>query len=104
MCRDGFLNDRAAHLEGSMVIRVRVIPSAPESDIVGRIGSTIRLKVAAPAIDGQANKELCRYLAEFFEVRPRMVRIVRGEKGREKTVEIEGRREEELRGMMECIP
>ena len=87
-----------------MIIRVRVIPSAPENDIVGRIGSTIRLKVAAPAIDGKANIELCRFLAEFFEVRPKMIKIVRGEKGREKTVEIEGRKEEELRTMMEAIP
>ena len=87
-----------------MVIRVRVIPKAPESDIVGRIGSTIRLKVAAPAIDGAANLELCSFLADFFEVRPRSVKIVRGEKGREKTVEIEGRKEEELKCMMESIP
>ena len=87
-----------------MVIRVRVIPNARESDIVGRIGSTIRLKVAAAAIDGKANNELCHFLAEFFEVRPRMVKIVRGEKGREKTVEIEGRREEELKYMLEAIP
>ncbi|MBI1979330.1 MAG: YggU family protein [Elusimicrobia bacterium] len=87
-----------------MIIRVRVIPNAHESDIVGRIGSTIRLKVAAPAIDGEANRELCRFLAEFFEVKSRMVKIVRGEKGREKTVEIEGRREEELKRMMESIP
>jgi uncharacterized protein (TIGR00251 family) len=87
-----------------MVIRVRVIPNARESDIVGRIGSTIRLKVSAPAIDGMANKELCRFLSDFFEVKPKMVRIVRGEKGREKTVEIEGRKEEDLKGMMETIP
>lgn len=87
-----------------MLIRVRVIPKAKASDIVGRIGSTIRLKVAAPAIDGHANSELCSFLADFFEVTPRMVKIVRGEKGREKTVEIEGRKEEELRGMMESIP
>ena len=52
-----------------MIIRVRVIPNAKESDVVGRVGSTVRLKVAAPAIDGKANMELCRYLAEFFEVR-----------------------------------
>ena len=87
-----------------MVIRVRVIPNAKENDVVGRVGSTVRLKVAAPAIDGRANNELCRFLADFFEVRPRSVKIVRGEKGREKTVEIEGRPEEELRCVMESIP
>lgn len=87
-----------------MIIRVRVIPSAKENDIVGRIGSTIRLKVAAPAIDGKANMELTSFLSEFFEVRPKSIKIVRGEKGREKTVEIEGRKEEELKKMMESIP
>jgi uncharacterized protein (TIGR00251 family) len=87
-----------------MIIRVRVIPSAKENDIVGRIGSTIRLKVAAPAIDGKANQELCQFLAEFFEVRSKSIKIVRGEKGREKTVEIEGRPEEELEEIMESIP
>jgi uncharacterized protein (TIGR00251 family) len=87
-----------------MIIRVRVIPNAKQNDIVGRIGSTVRLKVAAPAIDGRANEELCRFLSDFFEVKPRMVRIVRGEKGREKTVEIEGRTEEELKDVMESIP
>ncbi|OGR53599.1 MAG: YggU family protein [Elusimicrobia bacterium RIFCSPLOWO2_02_FULL_39_32] len=87
-----------------MIIRVRVIPNATENDIVGRIGSTIRLKVASPAIDGNANMELCSFLAEFFEVKSKMVKIVRGEKGREKTVEIEGRREEDLKKMMEAIP
>lgn len=87
-----------------MIIRVRVIPNAEQSEIVGRIGSTVRLKVAAPDIDGEANRELCRFLAEFFEVRPKMVKIVRGEKGREKTVEIEGKREEELKRSMESIP
>ena len=87
-----------------MVIRVRVIPNAKENDVVGRVGSTVRLKVAAPAIDGRANKEFCRFLADFFVVRPRSVKIVRGEKGREKTVEIEGRPEEELRYVMESIP
>lgn len=87
-----------------MIIRVRVIPNATENDVIGRIGSTVRLKVAAPDIDGEANRELCRFLADFFEVRSRMVKIVRGEKGREKTVEIEGRTEEELKDVMESIP
>ena len=87
-----------------MIIRVRVIPNARKCEVVGRIGSTIRVKIAAPAIEGKANIMLAEFLADFFEVRPRMVRIVRGQKGREKTVEIEGRTEEELDEVMETIP
>jgi uncharacterized protein YggU (UPF0235/DUF167 family) len=60
-----------------MMIRVRVIPNASRSEVVGRIGSTVRVKVAAPAI---------------------------GQKGKEKTVEIFGRPEEELEDVMETIP
>jgi uncharacterized protein (TIGR00251 family) len=87
-----------------MIIRVRVIPNAVRSEVVGRIGSTVRVKVAAPAIDGKANAELTTFLAEFFEVKNRSVKIVRGQKGKEKTVEISGRTEEELEDVMETIP
>ncbi len=87
-----------------MIIRVRVIPNASRNEVVGRIGSTVRVKVAAPAIDGKANAELVDFLSEFFEVRNRGVKIVRGQKGKEKTVEIFGRPEEELEDVMETIP
>jgi uncharacterized protein (TIGR00251 family) len=87
-----------------MVIRVRVIPNAARSEVVGRIGSTVRVKVAASAIDGKANNELVSFLSDFFEVKNRGVKIVRGQKGKEKTVEITGRAEEELEELMETIP
>lgn len=87
-----------------MIVKVRVIPNSSCSDVVGRIGSVLRVKVAARAVDGEANSALQEYLAEFFEVKPRMVRIIRGERGREKTLEINGRTEEELKAMMESIP
>ena len=44
------------------------------------------------------------YLAEFFEVRPKSIHIMRGEKAREKTVQIIGRSEDELKRVMENIP
>jgi uncharacterized protein len=87
-----------------MVIRVRVIPNASRSEVVGRIGSTVRVKVAAPAIDGKANAELVSFLSDFFEVRNKSVKIVRGQKGKEKTIEISGRPEEALEDVMDTIP
>ena len=87
-----------------MIVKVRVIPNAPENEVVSRIGSVLRVKVAAPATDEAANTALKRYLAEFFEVTPRTVNILRGAKGREKTVEINGRTEEDLKRVMDSIP
>ncbi len=88
-----------------MIIRVRVIPKASTwTEIAGRIGSTVRVKLASHDIDGAANAELVEFLSEFFDVADQDVKILRGEKGKEKTVEIEGRPEEELEEIMESIP
>lgn len=87
-----------------MIVRVRVIPNAKSDEVVGRIGSVIRVKVAAPAMDGRANDQLIAFLAEFFEVKPRTIHIMRGERAREKVIHISGRSEEELKDLMESIP
>ena len=87
-----------------MMIKVRIIPNAKRSEVVGRIGSILRVKVGAPAVEGRANEELCDFLADFFEVKPRMVFLRKGERGREKTIEICGRSEEELDDVLETIP
>ena len=88
-----------------MIIRVRVIPkSTTLTEIAGRIGSTVRVKLMSEDIDGLANEELREFLSEFFEVSDDNVRILRGGKGKEKTVEIEGRPEEELEEIMDTIP
>ena len=87
-----------------MIVKVRVIPNAPDNEVVSRIGSVLRVKVASPAVDEKANKALKSYLAEFFDVSGKAVNIIRGAKGREKTVEISGRTEEDLKQVMESIP
>ena len=87
-----------------MIVKVRVIPNAPENEVVSRIGSVLRVKVAAPAIDKKSNAALKDYLAEFFEDPNKKVNILRGANGREKTVEIVGKTEEQLKRVMESIP
>lgn len=87
-----------------MIIRIRVIPHADENEVVGRIGSVVRVKVVSDEVSEAANSVLINYLAEFFEVRPNAIHIMRGEKAREKTVNIVGRPEDELKRVMETIP
>lgn len=87
-----------------MIVKVRVIPNATDNEVVSRIGSVLRVKVDVPSLDDAANKTLKGYLAEFFEVAPNSVNIIRGAKGREKTVEINGKSEEDLKRVMESIP
>jgi len=87
-----------------MIIRVRVIPNAKHSEVMSRVGSIVRVRIAAPAVEGKANAELLEFLADFFGVKPKDVSILRGDKGKEKTVQIEGRPDHELEEVMDAIP
>ncbi len=87
-----------------MIIKVRVIPNSKRNDVVSRIGSILRVKIAAPAVEGKANEELCDYLSDFFDVNRSHVLLRKGERGREKTIEIIGRTEEELEEVLDTIP
>jgi uncharacterized protein (TIGR00251 family) len=76
--------------EDGILVSVRVTPGSKRSDIAGATADRLRVRVAAPAVEGKANAELTRFLAERFGVRASAVTIVRGEHGREKTILIAG--------------
>ncbi len=71
-------------------IVVHVAPRAGRTEIAGRHGDAIRVRVAAPPVDGAANAELTRFLAERLGVPRQAVAIVSGVTSRRKTVEIAG--------------
>jgi uncharacterized protein YggU (UPF0235/DUF167 family) len=54
------------------------------------LGDAWKLDLAAPPVDGKANGECIRYLAELADVPRARVRIVTGATSRTKVVEIEG--------------
>jgi len=70
--------------------KVKVHPRAKRSGITGRLGDAWKLDLAAPPVDGKANEECVRYLAELAGVPRARVRIVTGASSRMKVVEIEG--------------
>ena len=70
------------------VIKVRVIPNAKKNDVSEEVGQ-LKVHVKAPAFGGKANKALIGVLAEFFNVKKNDVKIIRGEKSREKVIEVD---------------
>jgi uncharacterized protein (TIGR00251 family) len=69
---------------------VHVVPRAKVTEVVGRHGDAVRIRLAAPPVDGAANAELVRFLADRLGVPQSAVTIVRGAAGRRKTVAILG--------------
>ena len=53
-------------------------------------GGFLRIRLAAPPIEGRANRELCRFLAERLHVRPSDITVTAGTSGRRKRVLVAG--------------
>jgi hypothetical protein len=72
-------------------IRVRLTPRAARDEIgAGREPGSYAARVTAPPVDGRANDALRRLIADRAGVAPSCVRVVRGEKSRDKVVRVEG--------------
>ena len=85
-------------------LTVKVHPRARRSALAGRIGDAWKLTLAAPPVDGKANDECMRFLAEFAGVPRSRVRIVMGLTSRVKVVEIEGVTQEDLERRLSTTP
>jgi uncharacterized protein (TIGR00251 family) len=73
------------------LLRVRVQPRAPRSEIVGWRGDgTLSVRVAAPPVEGQANAALATLLAAALDLRPTAVTIEHGTRSRDKLLRITG--------------
>ncbi len=70
------------------VINIRVIPNAKKNDVSAEEGK-LKVRVKAPAVGGKANKAMIEVLAEFFNVKKSDIRIIKGEKSREKVIEVD---------------
>jgi uncharacterized protein (TIGR00251 family) len=73
-----------------VVLDIHVQPRASRTEIVGRHGDAIKIRLRAAPVDGAANDELTRFLAERLGVARHAVRIVAGETARRKRIAVEG--------------
>lgn len=71
-----------------LLLAVYIQPRASRDEITGQHGEALRIRVAAPPVDGEANAALCRFLADVFDVAKSAVSVESGQSGRRKTVRI----------------
>ena len=73
------------------ILNLRVSPGARRTSIEGAYGEdALRLRVAAPPVEGKANAEAERYVAELLGVATSDVSVVNGASGRNKAVLVRG--------------
>ena len=84
---------------GALVFAVRVAPRAGRTAAAGAHGGALKVRVAAPPVDGAANEELARFLSKTFGVPARAVEIVSGHASRTKLVRVRGASASDLLGL-----
>jgi len=73
-----------------VLLAVRVQPRASRDEVAGAIEGALKIRLCAPAVDNRANEALTEFLAALLRVPKSSVRILSGERGRTKRVEITG--------------
>ena len=58
--------------------------------MAGTHGNALKIRLAAPPLEGRANEALVAFIAKHFGVPKRDVRVVSGERSREKRIEVRG--------------
>lgn len=72
--------------DDAVVFKLRVQPRASRTEIAGELGGAIKLRVAAPPVQGKANEECQRFLAKLLGVSLSSIEIVAGISGRDKII------------------
>ena len=86
--------------QGRIRFRVRVQPAAPRDELLGwNAAGELRIKVAAPPREGEANKQLVSFLAKRFSLPKREIEIESGEKSKTKIIAAPAALEDALRAL-----
>lgn len=75
---------------GSLSLTLHVQPGAKRTEIAGLHGEALKIRLAAPPIEGRANEALLRFIADTFDVPLRQVELKQGGQSRHKVVMVTG--------------
>jgi hypothetical protein len=73
-----------------VTLRLHIQPGAKKTEVVGLHGEALKIRLAAPPVDGKANACLLAFLADRFGVAKSAVTLLSGDSSRAKRVHISG--------------
>jgi uncharacterized protein (TIGR00251 family) len=79
-----------------VILAVKVTPSAKRNMVMASKDGIWSLKIAAPAIDDRANKELLAFLSKTLGIRKNALSIIKGFSSRNKLICVSGMNQEQI--------
>lgn len=82
-------------MENSLSLPIKVVPGSRQTEIVGKLGNRLKVKVQAPPEDGKANRAVMEFMAQELGVNKQQIELVFGSSSPEKLLRITLRNVEE---------
>ncbi len=73
-----------------ILLTLHIQPGAKKTEYMGLHGDALKVRVAAPPVEGAANEALCAWLADLFDIPKKAITIQAGQTGRRKLVLLKG--------------
>ena len=73
-----------------VTLRLHIQPGAKKTEVTGLHGEALKIRLAAPPVDGKANACLVAFLADTLGIAKASVSLISGESSRAKRVRIDG--------------
>jgi uncharacterized protein len=87
--------------DGSLLLSIHVQPGAARTELAGMHGDALKLRLAAPPVDGKANKAVIAFLAALLHLPKSAVVIRSGLRSRAKKLLLTGIAEHQARSLLE---
>jgi uncharacterized protein (TIGR00251 family) len=81
-------------------LSVRVQPRASCNEVAGLVGDTLKIRLTAPPVEGEANDACLAFLAKLLDLSPSRLAIIQGERSRSKVVRITGLTQAEVKARL----
>ena len=75
---------------GRLLLTLHIQPGAKKTEIAGCHGDALKIRLAAPPVDGKANEALLRFVADRLHLPKSAVILKSGQTSRHKVVEVSG--------------
>ncbi len=82
------INDCFKITGNDIIVKVKIVPGSSRNKIIGAYINALKISIAAPPVEGKANKKCIAYLAKFFEVAKSKIEIISGQTSKNKLIKI----------------
>ena len=89
-----------AAVQPQATLSVRVQPRASRNEVAGLVGDTLKIKLTAPPVEGEANDACLAFLATLLDLAPSRLAIIQGARSRTKLIRITGLTQEAVRARL----